>query len=145
MYSPPPLPPGGLFLRPVGREAPDCYLFVDACIKYPRVSGGALLLDNLGVVIWAHGKIFNLISRDSTLAELHALLFGLALIPQRNSCSVWVGTDSFQALEHLNKRSERYVEVIRGIELLARQFNQVHFQNIHRRHNKDADALAAKA
>lgn len=145
MYSPPPVPPGGLFLRHFGRETPDCYLFVDACIRYPRVSGGALLLDNLGAVIWSHCKIFNLISRDSTLAELHALLFGLTLLAQRSSCNVWVGTDSFQALEHLNKGSVRYAEVIKDIELQARQFSQVHFQNIHRRHNKDADALAAKA
>lgn len=140
-----PVPPGGVVLGLHGVCDNPPQLWVDGAVKQGRVSGGAL---------WrAQGEqielswLFSVSSRDSTLAELLALLAALQSLKSGALQGAVIYTDSYQLLEHLNRYLQsgtcRYPEAHRVLSLLD-EHGVGRLQNIERRRNKQADALAKK-
>jgi ribonuclease HI len=81
---------------------------------------------------------------DSTTAEFFGLLEALKEAVCSGVRRLWVGTDSYQLIEHLNKRTPRYARFAQAIEAYLPLFDSLKLQAIERTRNKQADALARK-
>ena len=69
-----------------------CKLNTDASVVNGRVSGGGLVCDHRGNLVFAFYK--ELGEAEVLEAEIHALLFGLQLCSERNDQNLQVKVDS---------------------------------------------------
>ena len=145
MFVAPSCPPGGTELRFGNSGDYDAFLFSDGTVKRGVAGGGYSLLNTRGVEVRA--DVIRLAERtlDSTKAELMALLAALQACAQTGVRRLWVGTDSYQLLEHAAKSSSRYADCWHRLAALLGQFEAVTLQAIERRRNKRADALARQS
>lgn len=144
----PQLPPGGRLLN-LGAPSTGAQLWVDGTVKKGRAAAGAVYLSD-GVereFFWT----FETSTNDSTAAELMGLDAALQALHRWEPCrlqGLLVLCDSYQALEHLEKARQggpaRYAVLPALWErlLLGRVFA---LQNVERKRNHRADALARKA
>ncbi len=113
---------------------------VDGCVN--RRAGKAGVGGHYGDISFEHSIPEFCI--DSTYAELFALSLALQVIPPEHQF-VRIGLDSFQALEHLMKGTERYASLLQSIRSQVAFRQGVVFQNIPNASNKIADNLSRKA
>ncbi len=140
-----PLPPGGhrLYLLPSLR-VPLAQLWVDGTVRRWATAGGAVsrLAEQEVEAHWSFQP-----SNDSTRAELWALEAALEHFDPARLHGAIIYTDSFQALEHLQNcqagKGSRYEEAP-GILRTLTSRGVCCLQNIDRKLNKRADALARK-
>lgn len=137
-----PVPAGGqamVFADAVAQHT----LYIDGSAKHGVLGGGALLVTPEGefTQFWR----FSTPSRDSNQAEILALHHALEWVAQvAPARPLQVYTDSFEMLQHLAKRTERYLGLGELPALFAAR-QVVRLQNIANKLNKRADALARKA
>ncbi len=142
MYQHPPLPPGGSVFQHGIASSFDAFAFCDGTVKKGRGAFGFVLLDDHGVEASTGWSPLTESTNDSTTAEFFGLVETLRQAVQTGVKRLWVGTDSYQVVEHLNKRSSRYQRFIELVEQLVRSFDFLELQAIERSCNKRADALA---
>lgn len=144
MFQPPKLPPGGLTFQ-VGTALPfDGFAFCDGTVKKGNGAFAYVLLNAEGEESRTGWQVMDEPTCDSTTAEFAGLLSALKEAAYAGVRRLWVGTDSFQLIEHSLKRSERYARFIQALDQLAPRFEYLCVQAIERTRNKQADALARR-
>lgn len=143
-----PVPPGGthIVVHPLGSSG-HWLGWCDASVKKGGYAGG-LVLQSPGLDLHTQSQAFPQQGRDSTHAELLAIS-ALLEWAKPLTASLLVLTDSFQALEHLEKArggrlNEKYPVLMEIIASMA-WFSGLELQNVAREKNKLADSLASDA
>lgn len=144
MFQPPQLPPGGSLFSS-GTALPfDGFAFCDGTVKRGNGAYAYVLLDIQGQETRTEWQAMDEPTWDSTTAEFEGLLCTLKEAAYAGVKRLWVGTDSYQLIEHALKRSDRYGRFIRALDQLMPRFEHLCIQAIERSRNKQADALARK-
>lgn len=142
MFETPRLPAGGSVFR-LGQACPyDGHVFCDGTVRKGIAGGGWVVLDARGCTLDTGCERMPEPTLDSTAAEFFALLQALQHALSRGLRSVWVGSDSYQLIEHLHKRTARYAAMRERFDELCAGFDSLCVQAIERIRNKRADELA---
>jgi ribonuclease HI len=144
MFSTPDVPPGGSVIRFGSKTQFAAFGFCDGSVKKRVGAFGFRLLDTDGAVVGEGWDRVPELTADSNCAEFQGLLATLAEARRLGVKSLWVGTDSFQLIEHATKQSVRYDRYLAALLHSVAHFDYVEVQAIERKRNKEADALARK-
>jgi ribonuclease HI len=142
VFAIPGIPAGGPVARFGARASFEAFGFCDGSVKLRVGACGYLLLDAQGHSITQGWQRIQQRTPDSNWAEFQALLFTLDEARRRKIRSLWVGTDSFQVIEHARKNSARYASYLEVLKEHESHFDYLEVQSIERSRNKEADALA---
>lgn len=119
--------------------------FSDGSVKR-RIGGcGYVLLNRDGDCLAEGCASVAAKSADSNYAEFEGLLQTLERAKLHRLSTFWVGTDSFELVEHVRKHSARYAGYLTRLSALRESFKFLSVQAIDRALNKRADALARQA
>lgn len=145
MFQLPHVPAGGPVARFGDCAAFEAFGFCDGSVKR-RIGGcGFVLLDRDGECLLEGSAPVAAVTADSNCAEFEGLLHILEQGRARGLKHLWVGTDSFQLIEHIQKGSPRYGTYLDRLAPLCKHFATLQVQSIERSQNKRADALAREA
>lgn len=142
MFLPPSLPAGGSVFEWGADTAFEAFAFCDGTVKRGVGAFGHVQLDAIGLERGHRTGLITFKTFDSTLVEFEGLLDALRNAVDARVSALWVGTDSFQVIEHILKRSLRYDSQIAQLDVLRLKFRRLKVQAISRTKNKRADALA---
>ncbi len=142
MFTTPRLPPGGPVARFGLSRAFEAFGFCDGSVKRLTGACGSVLLDMSGAQLHESWRTLDRSVFDSNEAEFEALLDTVSVAANLGIPSLWVGTDSFQVIEHALKGSTRYRLATERLRELGSRFEYLEVQAIDRSRNKKANALA---
>ena len=142
MFHRPALPPGGSVYACGTPGEFDGYAMTDGTVKRGWAACAYVLLDRQGREMAARWSRLAAPTRDSTEAEFAALAMALDAAHAHGLRRLWVGTDSFQLIEHALKRSAGYRPYVGSLDQARERFEHLYVQAIARRHNARADGLA---
>lgn len=144
MFNQPTMPPGGATVQFGTPAAFQCFGFCDGTVKRGIGACAFALLSFEGLVQATGWVTLNEPTSDSTHVEFEGLVRLLSEAASAGIRRLWVGTDSFQVLEHVRHGAGRYQPALQALHRLVAQFDYLQIQAIARKHNKLADALARK-
>lgn len=143
-FKTPSLPPGGTSLFFGSKQIFDAFVFSDGTVKKGFGAFGYQVLNPAGSLMTEGFSRMTYGTRDSTTAEFEGLIAALTAAHTSGARAVWVGIDSFEAILHTAKESDRYKTLLDRLHEVLKNLEFVCVQAIARKDNKWADHLARK-